>query len=152
MAPHRSTEARITTAERRARVMELRRQSLTFIEIGVQMGVSPQRAHEIYLDALAAIPARQVDLYRAEALELALGAIEDLLPIATNHAQPRTSVEAWNSIRSWSERIAKTVGYDASTKIDATVAESYEPPELAALVLRAKERAAASRQKLLDKK
>jgi hypothetical protein len=150
MAPRRSTEDRVATAETRARVMELRRQSRTFVEIGAEFGFSMQRAHQIYLDALTAIPARQVDLYRAEALELALGAIEDLLPIATNHTQPRTSVEAWNSIRSWSERIAKTVGSDASTKVDATVMESYDPPELAALVLRAKERAAATRQKLLD--
>jgi hypothetical protein len=148
--PTRSTEARVATAERRARVIELRRQSRTFAEIGAEFGFSLQRAHAIYLEALAEIPARQVDLYRAEALELALGAIEDLLPIATNHAQPRTSVEAWNSIRSWSERIAKTVGSDASTKIDATVADTFEAPELAALVLRAKERAAASRQRLLE--
>jgi hypothetical protein len=124
-----SPAARIETAERRARVIELRRRGLTFAEIGRECGFSVQRAHEIYLEALKAIPAREVDQYRAEALELAHAAIERLLEIATDGRQPRTSVEAWNSIRAWSERIAKTVGSDASSKLDATVTDGTRQSE-----------------------
>jgi hypothetical protein len=140
----RSPAAKIDTAERRARVIELRRQGLTFAEIGHECGFSTQRAHEVYLEALKAIPAREVDQYRAEALDLIHAAIEDLLPIARDHTQPRTSVEAWSQLRAWLERLAKTTGSDASTKIDATVAGTPQrSAELQDLLREAAELAAA---------
>jgi hypothetical protein len=119
----RTPAAREATAERRARVIELRRQNFTYAEIGQELGVSAQRAHEIYLEALKAIPAKEVELHRAEAAELAHTAIDDLLLIAREHKQPRTSVEAWGQIRGWADRLARIQGTDASTKIDATVTE-----------------------------
>lgn len=125
----RSPAAKIETAERRARVIELRRGGLTFAEIGHECGFSTQRAHEVYLEALKAIPAREVDQYRAEALDIIHAAIEDLLPIARNHTQPRTSVEAWSQLRAWVERLAKTIGFDASAKIDATVTDATRQNE-----------------------
>lgn len=137
----RSTEARITTAERRAHVIALRREGHTFAEIGNDLGVSAQRAHTIYLEALKEIPAREVDQFRAEALDLIHAAIEDLLPIARNHVQPRTSVEAWSQLRAWVERLAKTTGFDASMKIDANITPAgQEDPELTRLLTEARER------------
>jgi|SRR5882672_3341832 len=146
----RSTEARITTAERRAHVIALRREGRTFAEIGEDLGVSAQRAHVIYLEALKEIPAREVDQYRAEALDLIHAAIEDLLPIARDHDQPRTRVEAWSQLRAWIERLAKTTGFDASTKIDANVMPAaQEDPELTRLLTEARERLAAEEAELL---
>jgi len=143
MATTRSPEAREKTAERRARVVELRRQNVTYAEIGAELGVSLQRAHEIYLDALESIPAKQVDAHRAEAAELAHAAIDDLMLIARDHKQPRTSVEAWGQIRGWAERLAKVQGTDAPLKVDANVTETAMDPATAALIAEAKAAAEA---------
>lgn len=143
MATTRSPEAREKTAERRARVVELRRQNVTYAEIGAELGVSLQRAHEIYLEALESIPAKQVELHRTEAAELAHAAIDDLLLIARDHKQPRTSVEAWGQIRGWAERLAKVQGTDAPLKVDASVTETAVDPATAALIAEAKAAAEA---------
>lgn len=144
MPTARSPEAREATAARRARVVEARRQHLTFAEIGAELGVSVQRAHEIYLEALKAIPAEQVELHRAEAAQLAHTAIDDLLLIAREHKQPRTAVEAWGQIRGWAERLSKIQGTDAPMKVDATVSEAAQvDPATAALIAEAKQMAEA---------
>jgi hypothetical protein len=143
MATNRSLEAREATAERRARAVEARRQHLTFAEIGAELGVSTQRAHEIYLDALEAIPAKQVELHRAEATELAHTAIDDLLIIARDHKQPRTSVEAWGQIRGWAERLARIQNTDTPVKVDATVTTAQMDPATAALIAEAQAAAEA---------
>ncbi|WP_084965269.1 sigma factor-like helix-turn-helix DNA-binding protein [Thermoactinospora rubra] len=49
--------------------MRLRRQGQTFEEIGEQLGVTRQRAHQIYWQTLREIPAQQVAEYRAEQAE-----------------------------------------------------------------------------------
>lgn len=145
----RSPEAREMTAERRAYVIEARRQHRTYAEIGQELGVSMQRAHQIYLEALDAIPAVQVELHRAEAAELAASAIDDLLLIAREHKQPRTSVEAWGQIRGWAERLARIQGTDMPVKVDATVTETtQEDLELIDMVNAAKAKAAAAEAEL----
>lgn len=142
MATTRSPEAREATAARRARVVEARRQHLTYAEIGAELGVSLQRAHEIYLEALEAVPAKQVELHRTEAAQLAHAAIDDLLLIAREHKQPRTAVEAWGQIRGWAERLSKIQGTDAPMKVDATVAEVAQvDPATAAMIAEAKQMA-----------
>lgn len=110
-------DTRITTAEQRARVVALRRRRMTFAEIGQELGVSPQRAHQIYEAALKAIPAPNVEQHRAEELTLIDDAIAGLWPIAQNLGQPRTAVEAWNAIRGWAERKAKLLGLDVPTRV-----------------------------------
>lgn len=110
-------DPKIAAAERRAKVVELRRQRLTFADIGKALGVSAQRAHQLYTEALAAIPAMQVEQHRAEELTLIDDAIADLWPIAHDHTQPRTAVEAWESIRGWAERKAKLLGLDAPVRV-----------------------------------
>lgn len=143
MATTRSPEAREATAARRARVVEARRQHLTYAEIGAELGVSLQRAHEIYLEALEAIPAKQVELHRAEAAQLAHAAIDDLLVIARDHKQPRTSVEAWGQIRGWAERLARIQNTDAPLKVDANVTETKVDAATAAMITEAKRLAEA---------
>lgn len=54
------------TQQRKADVMRLRRQGHTFEAIGDQLGITKQRAHQIYSAALAEIPAQEVGEYRAE--------------------------------------------------------------------------------------
>ncbi|MFI6484313.1 hypothetical protein ACIBH1_40780 [Nonomuraea sp. NPDC050663] len=56
-------------AHQSAEVMRLRRQGQTFEAIGEQLGVTRQRAHQIYWAALKAIPAQEVTAYRAEQAE-----------------------------------------------------------------------------------
>ncbi|MET8864656.1 hypothetical protein ABZW11_17100 [Nonomuraea sp. NPDC004580] len=65
----RSPEQQEASARQAAEVMRLRRQGVTFEAIGRQLGVSRQRAHKIYTDALKAIPAQEVNEYRAEQAE-----------------------------------------------------------------------------------
>jgi hypothetical protein len=124
--PNSGDDSQLQAAERRARVVELRRGRLTFAEIGKEMGFSAQRAHQVYVAALTAVPALQVDEHRAEEMVLIDDAIADLLIIAKNHKQPRTSVEAWNSVRGWAERKAKLLGLDAPTKAEIGGQLTYE--------------------------
>lgn len=114
--PKAGATTSIDAAERRAEVVKLRRQRLTFDAIGKQLGITAQRAFQIYRAALAAVPAQQVDEHRAEELGLIDDAIRDLLDIALDHDRPRTAVEAWGQIRGWAERKAKLLGLDAPTR------------------------------------
>lgn len=53
----------------KADVLRLRRQGQTFEQIGEQIGVTRQRAHQIYWQALKEIPVQEVAEYRAEQAE-----------------------------------------------------------------------------------
>ena len=107
---------RAAGAEQRARVVALRRRRYSFEEIGRELGFSKQRAHQLYVKALAEIPAAQVEEHRAEELMLIDDAIADLLLIARDHDRPRSVVEAWNAIRGWADRKARLLGLDAPTR------------------------------------
>ena len=63
-------DAHIDGADRRARVVELRRQRLTFDAIGKQLDppVTRQRAHQLFTEALAAVQAGAVEALRADHL------------------------------------------------------------------------------------
>lgn len=103
-------------AERLAQVVALRRRRLTQDEIARRMGISQQRVSQLYRQALAEIPASQIEEHRAEELMLIDDAIADLMPIARDHDRPRSAVEAWNAIRGWAERKARLLGLDAPTR------------------------------------
>lgn len=60
---------RINAAERRANVVALRRQRLSFEAIGQRLGVTKQRAWTIYQEAVASVPVAGVELHRLEMLE-----------------------------------------------------------------------------------
>lgn len=63
---NRSPAKKEDDQRRRAEVMRLRREGRTFEEIGEQLGVSKQAAHQMYRRTLADIPALEVAEYRAE--------------------------------------------------------------------------------------
>lgn len=115
--PNPGDDSAAGAAEQQAKVLQLRRQRLTFADIGAQLGFTAQRAHQIYTAALKAIPAQEVEQHRAEELTLIDDAIANLWPIAHNHKQPRTAVEAWNTIRGWAERKARLLGLDVPTRV-----------------------------------
>jgi hypothetical protein len=54
------------SARQKAQVLKLRRTGISFQAIGDQLGVTRQRAHQVYKQALEEIPAEEVSLYRAE--------------------------------------------------------------------------------------
>lgn len=56
-------------AELRAEVIRLRRDRLPFSEIGRRLGFTGQRAGQLYRQALAEIPAQQLEEHRAEELQ-----------------------------------------------------------------------------------
>lgn len=112
-----SADQRVTAAERRARVIQLRRHRATFEDIGKVLGISRQRAHKIYSDALREIPAPHLDEHRAEELVLIDDALRSLMIIAADASvTARTRVEAWNAARGWAERKARLLGLDAPTQ------------------------------------
>lgn len=119
------------SAQRRARIVELRRpgQRLTWSEIGRREDITPQRAHQIYDDALAAYPVTALAEARHEESELIDAAVRDLMSIATDDREyedskgnmrpvtsARTRVEAWSAIRGWSEHRAKLLGLNAPSR------------------------------------
>jgi hypothetical protein len=107
------------SAARRVEVIKMRRARLTFAQIGDRLGISQQRAGQIYRAALSDIPAQQVDEHRAEELELIDTAVNRLMSIAADpETSPRTRVEAWSAIRGWSERKSKLLGLDSPSKHD----------------------------------
>lgn len=106
-------------AARRARIVQMRRAKLSWREIGDREGISSTMASRIYREALAEVPAHQIDEHRAEELEFYDLAVNRLLTIAMNTAESgRTRVEAWNSIRGWAERKAKLLGLDAPQRTE----------------------------------
>lgn len=117
---------RITAAERKARVIGLRRRRLTFDQIGRALGISRQRAHQIYSAAVAELPARSAAEYDAEELDLVDNAIADLMKIAFDHDKPRTSVEAWSAARGWAEHKARLLGMNAPVKHEVRAIDAID--------------------------
>jgi hypothetical protein len=127
-------------AARRAHVVELRRQRLPWDAIGAELGVSAQRAHQIYRDAVDRYPVAKLDEHRQEEGELIDRAVRDLLAIAsddrtvtrtdgseTARVSSRTRVEAWSAIRGWSEHRARLFGLNAPTRsqVDVVTHDSF---------------------------
>src|SRR4051812_24746402 len=104
----------VAGAERRAAIITMRTEREPWAVIAGRFGISVARAHQIYLEALDAVPSRAVEVHRAEGDQLADEAIRDLLTIARdNEVTPRSRTEAWRCILSWLERVAKMHGIDA---------------------------------------
>lgn len=112
------SEGRIDAAERRAQVIALRRQRYTFDDIGRALGISRQRAHQLYLDVLRSIPAPDLEAHRAEELELIDDACRGLLKITADAgADVRDRVAAWDVLCKWADRKARLLGLDAPPRI-----------------------------------
>lgn len=113
-----AAERTVECAEKKARIVELRRQRINWTDIGKAMGLSVPRCRTLYDQALAEIPAQHVDEHRAEELMLVDDATADLMIIAKDeNVTPRSRIEAWSIIRSWAERKAKLLGLDAPTQV-----------------------------------
>lgn len=119
-------------AYRRGRVVDLRRQRLSWDQIGAELGVTKQRAHQIYQAALNEYPVSKLGEHRQEEAELIDRAVRELLAIASaptdsvdqatgKAVSARTRVEAWQAIRGWSEHRAKLFGLLAPTKSQVDV-------------------------------
>lgn len=109
-------------AQRKKAIVEARRAREPFDAIGAVHGITPQRAHQIYWEALAETPNTQVVQDRQEQRELADRAINRLLAIAEDpDVSHRTAVEAWSSIRGWAEHLAKLLATYAPIRKEVTV-------------------------------
>lgn len=109
-------------AERRRLVVEMRRRNIPFDEIGRTLGVSAQRAHQIYRDALDALPVQAVDEHRTEAIARIDEAQRALRGIAADpDVSARTRVEAWAAFRGWEDRRARLLGLDQPVRSEVTV-------------------------------
>lgn len=139
----------INAAERRARVVELRRQHVQFADIGAELGVSPQRAHQIYREALKEVPAAHVEEHRAEEVDLCDEATTKLRTLADDETiSPRTRIEAWSAMRGWATHKAHLLGLNAPAKVVTTVTAAPETPDIVRLVEIAKAQADAARDQL----
>lgn len=114
--------SREESARRKARVIDLRRQRRPWDAIGAEFDVSPQRAHQIYRDALAEYPVAALGELRGEEGELIDLAVRRLLGIAVDASvHARTRVEAWSAVRGWSEHRARLFGLNAPTRSQVDV-------------------------------
>lgn len=133
-------------ADRRAFIVEQRRKHIPFEQIAQQLGITNQRVHQIYTDALRSRVALAVDQHREESLRviddtiIQLQAIVDAPPAVSfsvkgqinigpdgepvpDHAQ---RLQAAEGIRRWEERKSRLLGLDAPTKVEQETHVTYE--------------------------
>lgn len=134
--------------ERRARVVELRQQRWSYEQIGAELGVTAQRAHQLWRDGIARVPLAKIDEIRTEEIEFTDTAIRNLMRIARDpDTTARTRVEAWSAIRGWAERRAKLTGIDAPKQVAVEVTENdARDTELRAMIDAAKAEIEAEEQ------
>jgi predicted transcriptional regulator len=107
------------SAERARLIVDLRRRRVPLSEIADQLGITPARVSQIYTQTLREIPAQSVAEHRAEEVQLADDAAAALMVIARDDGiSPRTRVEAWNSLRGWSEHKSRILGINAPVKLE----------------------------------
>lgn len=112
----------MTSAQKSAYVVARRADRIPMRVIAEELGVSTPRIAQIFKRAVDRVPADQVDLMRRQEGELADRAISNLLEIAENiKISPRTRVEAWSAIRSWSESKRKIFGVDSPVRREITI-------------------------------
>lgn len=113
--------------KRREQIVQMRRARLSFAEIGRRLGITGQRAGQLYRSALAEVPRQAVEEHRIEEAELVDTAVNKLMALAADATvTPRTRVEAWVAIRGWADRKAKLLALDAerAPETGAVVARS----------------------------
>lgn len=115
---------------RRGRVVELRRADTPWDVIADELGVSKQRAHQIYMDALKDYPKSQVGEHRHEEAEVVDWATRKLRaiidadepdPATGKHVSARTRIEALSALKGWREHRARLYGIYAPTKSSVEV-------------------------------
>lgn len=111
----------IETSQREAFIIEQRTKRVPLRTIGAQLGISPQRVHQIFEAARDRIPAARLADLRAEESELLDQVIAGLLEIATNGKSEHAKVQAWLGIIHASESKRKLFGADAPMRKEITV-------------------------------
>jgi hypothetical protein len=131
MAPHhRGMTA--TDADRRAQVVELRGEGLTFSAIGRELGITDVRAGQLYKKALASRVDLSVDEHRVEQSELIAEGIRELRAIANGpKAGLRYKIDSWLAIVRFLERAAKLHGTDAPLKTEVMTISTIDQQILA---------------------
>lgn len=128
---------------RRARVVRLRRAGKTFEDIGIELNVSRQRAHQLYWEAMDAVVDREVSARRTEMAEQ----LDEVVRVAAAvmasdhiaHSNGRVVVgadgrallddgpklDAARTIIAAHARLAKMIGADAATQVAQDVTVNY---------------------------
>jgi hypothetical protein len=108
-----SAGTRLAAAERRARVLRLRLAGYQFDQIGAMLDppVSMQRAHQLYVSALAQVVREPA----SELVKADLERVDILWRTALTHALQGSARWAEVALRCL-ERRARMVGYDAPTR------------------------------------
>jgi hypothetical protein len=131
-------------AVRRARVVRRYRAGRTFEQIGTELGVSRQRAHQIYWEAMDAVIDREVSSRRAEMADQ----LDEVMRVASAvmaadhiaHSNGRVvtltdpdtgdevpvldhapKLDAGRTIIAAQARLSKMIGADAATKVESEV-------------------------------
>lgn len=131
-------------AARRAWIVQRHHEGWTFDRIARELGISRPRAHEIYWDAINAIPAKTVSEHRAamvdqlaEVIRVANGVLHGAHLAHSNGrvvvhpatGQPLTDdapkLDAARTIVAAHARLAKLVGADAPTQVAQDVTVNY---------------------------
>jgi AcrR family transcriptional regulator len=99
------------TLIRRKRILELRRDFVSFEDIAEELEISPARVYQIYRDALKEIVAPDVEELRKEQKALINRAINNLLP-DTEDDDPDVAAKAWTIINRYLERLSRLMGLD----------------------------------------
>lgn len=178
MAGGEQDAQRLAAMEKRAKVVELRRQGLTFAAIGQEMGFSYQRAQTLYRQALAAVVSPAVEALRAEHLEELAEARERVLGVMrTDHVVVQQGhvvskvigtddegkpiygdpliddgpvLDAARTLATLQARESRLVGADAPQKVEASVEHTVDPAsiELRGLIEQQREANDAERARL----
>lgn len=128
MREGRGSVVRIHAADLRQRVIQLRRERHTFAEIGRELGTSTTRAYNIYRQALALIPAADIEEHRAESLQLIDDQQQMLISVIerTKITAPRTATESSRVMSVWEERKARLLGLDMPTRTEHRIISAEE--------------------------
>lgn len=112
----RRSAAEIAILERRAAALEMRKQGMTYQEIGDQFKFTAQRAHFLVNEAIKALKTEAA----ADVIALELARLDDLQSAQWEAAISRGDPKAAETILKIMERRAKYLGADAPAKSEIT--------------------------------
>ncbi len=122
------SDKRISMAQKRARVVELRSEGKTFQQIADVLTVefkrsySRQSIHELFVSAVAAIPALAVEEHRQSVIDRTEKIYSELAIISTSGAEEtRDRISAYKTLLSAQDQMIRVLGLNAPEKQDLTV-------------------------------
>jgi hypothetical protein len=120
--PHSKNSAtRIKAAERRTRALELRKQGLSYREIGRELGISEQRAHRVITAELARLNAKRAE-QAAEVTRLELERLDSMWAGVWEKAKAGDGPAIDRALAIMGRR-AKLLGLDAPDRRELTGAK-----------------------------